>query len=150
MENNILSFLNDNLNNNHKSRNVNKPDNVYNNGTNAPIEPPKRIILKENECDNCNGNSSILSKSNNKEPNNVQADHNKLGNTTFKKEEKKNSENLHVFTSYSNANKRSEVGCKALFVKKNPNMFLENKKGEIMNNNPIVLVDKNTEEKKIK
>jgi hypothetical protein len=150
VENNILSFLNDNLNNNHKSRNVNKVDKVYNNCTNAVFEPSMRIIQKENDGDNRQGDSSILSKVNNNDEKGAQSDYNKIGNTTFKKEEKKISENLLAFTSYTNTTKKNDTGSKPLFVKKNPNKFLESKNAENSQYNPIVLIEKNTLEKNIK
>lgn len=150
MENNILSFLNDNLNNNHKSRNVNKVDKVYNNCTNAVIEPSIRINQMENDYDNRQGNTSILSKVYNNDEKGIQSDHKKVGNVTFKKEEKKINENILAFTSYTNTTKKKDTGSKALFIKKNPNKFLESKNSENSQYNPVALIERNTLEKNIK
>lgn len=146
IENNILSFLNDNLNNVHKSRNVNKTDNVYNVGTNANKDLPKRLINRDhNECNKLvdDNNSTILSKNivndHAIKDNIIHDDLNKIVTCTFKKEGKKHNDNLHVFTSYTNAIKKNGTGYKPLFAKKT----IENTQ-----NIPIVLLDKNDEDKK--
>lgn len=150
MENNIISLLNDNLNNNHKSRNVNKVDNVYNNGTVAVHEAPIRILNKENEYEHLGDNNCVLLNNNLKEFSKLKSDPNKHVTSTFKKEEKKGVDNFHVYTSYSNAAQKNDTGYKPLLAKKNANQFLNNKNSENMQNIPIVLVGKNTEEYKIK
>lgn len=149
LENNILSLLNDNLTNNHKSRNVNKADNVYNNGTVAVHEAPIRIYDKDSDYDHDGNNKSIISKNNVKEFSKLKSDPNKHVTSTFKHEEKKNLDNFHVYTSYSKEVQINENIYKPLFVKKKCNIFLNNKNADNIQNNPILILEKNTVENKI-
>lgn len=149
LENNILSLLNDNLTNNHKSRNVNKADNVYNNGTVAVHEVPIRILNNHHEYDPAGGNKTILSKHNIHEFSKLKADPNKQATSTFKNEEKKHLDNFHVYTSYSKDLQNYENSFKPLFVKKKGNIFLNDKNTDNNQNNPILIVEKKTLEDKI-
>jgi hypothetical protein len=149
LENNILSLLNDNLTNNHKSRNVNKADNVYNNGTVAVHEAPIRIYDKDSDYDHDGNNKSIISKNNVQEFSKLKSAPNKHVTSTFKHEEKKNLDNFHVYTSYSKEVQINENIYKPLFVKKKCNIFLNNKNADNIQNNPILILEKNTVENKI-
>jgi hypothetical protein len=91
MENNFLSFLNENINQNNKSRNVNMVDNVYKNETAyEKIKPEAKINILHNGIITMNENKVISSPAK------------KQIMSTFKKENKKPNDNMHIFTSYTN------------------------------------------------
>jgi hypothetical protein len=168
IENNILSILNENLNNVHKSRNVNKNDNVYNIGTNLNHvknminDAPKKLIIKENVEvnnnvmkgeNNCGASGKCIFNNNiaQKDTSNGHKDQNKNVTSTFKKEDRKHIDNFHVFTSYNmNTNAGKRNAHKQIFPKKNGNLFMDNNKNaENTHNNPIVLLDKKNEDTKV-